>query len=108
MKAKQREVYLALVSEIDWQLCSFCKHGTTTGSVCNDNISTECDHPLSIRLPSGDWDLEPGQDCWGFVPSHSVDYIAEVTGVILKEGYSSASIDEKDGMILVYGDKNNV
>jgi len=59
-----------------------------------------------MRLPSGDWDLEPGQDCWGFVPSRSVDYIAEVVGITLREGYSRVSIDEKDGMILVYGEKD--
>jgi hypothetical protein len=106
MKAKQREIYLALMTEVDCQLCSFCKQGITTGSSCDDNIMTECDHPLEDRLPSGNWGLEPGQDCWGFVPSHSVDYIAEVVAIILREGYKSVSIDEKDGMILVHGTKD--
>jgi hypothetical protein len=106
MKKQQREIYLALISELDWSLCSFCKHGIITGSSCDDNISTECDHQLQHRLPSWDWGLEPNQDCWGFVPSHSVDYIAEVVAIMLREGYHSVSIDEKDGMILVYGVKD--
>jgi len=102
LKKEQREVYIALTDAIDCALCTFCKY--YRGSYCD---SCSCEHPLSefVSFPHFDDCVEPGEDCWAFRPSESVDYIANVVGTVLSEGYVEWWSEEKDGKTIVHGSK---
>jgi len=102
MKAEQREVYLALTKEIDWVLCSFCKH-VLPDEACGE---AECGHPLDAI--SGDLLVGgPGDDCWGFRPNLPVPDIADIVGIILAEGWVVAqySLPNEAGLIEVCGSR---
>ena len=93
MNNQQREVYVELASEMDSPVCCFCKFSECEvgGSPC-DCGEPYCGHPLQDRLEdSHHWEyLEPGQDCWGFRPSHPIDFCADIVGVNLANGWLSA------------------
>lgn len=90
MKKEQRRVYVELADLVDYNLCSFCKYSECLGgeSPC-DTGEPYCVHPLEYRL-DGQWGcygMAPGDDCWGFRPAHSVDFFADVVGIILQKGW---------------------
>lgn len=90
MNREQRVIYLELTNEIGWSICAFCKFAESLGG-CGDGMS--CEHPLGERgrLPAYDEDLSPGDDCWGFRPSNSVSFIADIVGIMLEHGWTEAT-----------------
>jgi hypothetical protein len=86
MKGKDREVYLELVDAVGYDLCSFCKSAYFV-SCCD---GSECHHPLD-NIPGHDHALDPGEDCWGFRPSHSVSVCADIVGIILEKGWDGGA-----------------
>ncbi len=90
MKKEQREVYVALASEVDYNLCSFCKYSKCESGYSPCDVGEPyCVHSLEERFEHsyGSYGIEPGGDCWGFRPSHSVDFCADIVGVILQKGW---------------------
>lgn len=89
MKKAQREIYIILADEVCFCLCSFCKFAKAIG--CGE---TECGHPLNNRVGFDDrgwgYGIEPGDDCWGFRPSHDVSTVADIVGIILVNGWQIA------------------
>ena len=87
MNKQQRSVYVTLAKEIDTCLCTWCKFNS---GGCEEQ---ECDHPLSERLESAYhreyYGIEPGADCWGFRPWASVPLAADITGIVLAQGFES-------------------
>lgn len=90
MKKDQREIYQILANEVDWTICSFCKYAQSTGCCCDDEL--ECHHPLNTVYCS--WAIEKCVDnamqmgdCWLFRPGHSIDFIADIVGIVLAKGW---------------------
>jgi len=78
----QRLTYLALTNEGDMLLCDVCRFAEARGSICEGNCYTVCKHKLADYLePRGYFGMEPGQDCWAFRPSKSIEVVApEISG----------------------------
>ena len=93
MKKADREVYIELAAEMDSPACCFCKFSECiSGESPCDCGEPSCKHPLTDRLEeSQHYDyLEPGHDCWGFRPSHPVEFCADITGLCLANKWLSA------------------
>lgn len=104
MKAKEREIYVALSDEIDYGLCAFCRYAKVEVCGC-----PECTHPLEDRLNFWEESVYPGDDCWLFRPlkGYTITDFAEITGIILSEGWQESGWNKReDGMIEVYGTHN--
>ncbi|MDD4985225.1 MAG: hypothetical protein PHQ43_05465 [Dehalococcoidales bacterium] len=101
MKSQQRIVYWELCSEIDSQLCAFCRYGNSMGS-CGESYY-ECRHPIrGIRYEEDC--PEPGDDCWSFSPELPLPVIADIVGVIIAQHWKRWSFYvEKEGPLLVFG-----
>lgn len=104
MKATQRVVYLELSNGVNATLCTFCKHAAWSG-YCADGKECECEHPLEDKLPAADWEVEPGQDCWGYRPCLPVVDIADIAGLVLSNGFDEWSWGRDNGKLIVYGRK---
>lgn len=91
MKGAEREIYRVLTNEVDWQLCAFCKFAESDGC----DAGPECKHPL-WKISEREWELEPGEDCWGFRPQHSVSFITDIVGIVLERGWQSATWWERE------------
>ena len=106
MKKEKREIYLVLVSLINWTLCPFCKYAEhSAASCCECPDPPECHHPID-NVPGCWGPMDPGQDCWGYRPSNDVGFIAGVVGVVLEQGWSSATWwVNKDGIHKIAGVK---
>ncbi len=106
MKKAQREVYRVLANEADFSLCSFCKFAQFFGSSCCDG-EIECHHPLLEKSFEFEREQERAMemgDCWGFRPSHPVDFCADIVGILLSKGWTSASWwQNKEGIWQVAG-----
>jgi hypothetical protein len=103
MKAEQRIVYVALSDQVNYQVCAFCKFSAMV--VCGES---ECTHGLADRygFPGADDYLEPGDDCWGFRPTHKPEVAADIVGIILVNGWEVAGWDtQEDGKVAVSGTK---
>ena len=105
MKKEQREIYVLLTDEVNYQLCTFCRFGHSFQ--CGE---LECKHPLQERLvPFNVYNYswpEPGDDCWGFRPTHKVEVVADIVGIILANGWEVAGWSEnEDGVLEVSGSK---
>ena len=90
MQKKDRQPYIELTSQVDWQLCSFCKFNQcmSYGDSPCDCGEPDCCHPLGYRL---EHDSEPGEDCWGFRPDHDISFCADIVGIILSKGWQGAT-----------------
>jgi len=90
MKKEERDIYRVLANEVDYTLCCFCKYSECVvgESVC-DSGEPYCVHPLGDRFGHSfsSYGLESGEDCWGFRPLHSVDFCADIVGIILQKGW---------------------
>ena len=93
MKKEKRGIFLVLASELDFTICSFCKYSEAVSgySPC-DAGEPYCIHPLGYRLEDSfnGYDIEPGQDCWGFRASHSVEFCADIVGICLANKWEAA------------------
>lgn len=109
MKKEARGIYLILSNEIGAQLCVACKYGDFTGSSCCDDGYYECQHKLNdyigFPLYKADGCMEPGMDCWGFRPDMKVEDLADITGVILEQGFDEWSFTRSKGKTKIYGRK---
>ena len=83
MKKAQRQVYLELVKEVDWDLCGFCRY--QKGTYCGDE-DVVCTHPLDKQV-NDDGCVMPGEDCWKFRPGVPIEDIADFVGIILAESF---------------------
>ncbi len=104
MKKAQREIYQGLANEVDFALCSFCKYAECYGSACCGDVEVECHHTL--RQVNEDEYERASQlgDCWGFRPSHPVSFIADIIGIMLTKGWTSATWwQNKKGIWKVFG-----
>ncbi len=100
MKKGQRELYLELCSEVDAQLCAFCRYGNSMGDCCEGYY--ECRHPIKgIRYE--DECPEPEEDCWAFSPELPREVIADVVGVIISQHWKTWSYYVQEGPIPVFG-----
>jgi hypothetical protein len=98
---EKRLTYLALAYEVDTTLCAWCKY--CHGSACDNS---GCEHPLGDWLPENNnsYGMEPGMDCWAFRPSHPIDIIADIVGILLENKWQEWFYQEKkDGVIIVRG-----
>lgn len=95
MNKTEREIYLVLASEVDYTLCGFCKYSECVAgeSVC-DGGEPYCVHPLGERFEHSfsSYGIEPGMDCWGFRPSHSIDFCADIVGIVLAKGWNGGAV----------------
>jgi hypothetical protein len=98
MKKEKREVYLALTEAAGCDFCTFCKYNE---GACD---ASECTHPLgdSIDFPGQEF-FAPGDDCWGFRPAYKLEYIVDLVGIILANGYRMWSVEHKGDKIIVHG-----
>ena len=103
MKGDKRRVYLELVGEISWTLCSFCRYATWEGSCCDDSWCT-CEHPIEAVSEKLDW-IGPTTDCWGFRPTVNVSDMADIVGLMLYRFDSERTLwhRERDGQLVVQG-----
>jgi len=103
MKGALRAVYLELVGEINWTLCSFCRYASWSGSCCDDGWF-DCEHPLEVVREREDW-IDPTTDCWGFRPTVNVSDMADTVGLMLYRFDSERTTwrREEDGQIVVSG-----
>lgn len=101
----QREAALALVGEVGWTLCGFCRHAEWIGSGC-DNGFAECHHPLPAVYERMDY-VDPDTDCWGFrlLKRLAVSDVADIVGFMLYRFDSEKTTYriEQDGTIIVQG-----
>jgi len=107
MKKIDREIYRVLSGEVNYLICSFCKHGFFSGSPCSGG-EYECDHPLRDRIghPFSDGYIEPYQDCWAFRKDKRLDpaICADIVGVIISEGFESTAWSfDQNGVAKVIG-----
>ena len=89
MKKEQRLVYRELTETMGASLCNACKYSKWISDGCCEG-DHECQHPVE-RLSFENLNekmLEPGGDCYGFRPDISVSLLADVTGVIISQGFS--------------------
>jgi hypothetical protein len=92
MKKIDREIYVTLAAEIDWNLCGFCRYNRCEGSACEDGWS-ECEHPLWEVSEYADSNVDsPGCDCWGFRPWVNVRDCADIVGLILSLNYDPEKV----------------
>lgn len=94
MKAHEREVYIELAALIDFSLCAFCVYYVCFGSACDD-IEGECYHPVE-NVPGHDQEPAPTDDCWGFRKKFSVSLAADIVGIMLEKGWTSATWRKRD------------
>jgi hypothetical protein len=109
MKKAQREVFITLAAEIDWEICAFCRHHYCEGYPCEDGWS-ECRHPLEVVQDMTAYGIAPTDDCWGFAPMVTVSDMADIVGLILSR-FDPAQTQwwkEKDGAIIVQGRNRQV
>ena len=85
MKKDKRTVYLELTSEIGWNLCPFCLHNKSEGSLCDS--WQECHHPLDRVAELNEMGLESGEDCWGFRSEYPLSDIADMVGIVLSQRF---------------------
>ncbi len=89
MKKKDREIYRAIISEIDWTLCGFCRYSRSDGSVCSGESFTECESPIEAigeAYNNGDI-VSPLDDCWGFNAYVNLRDTADIVGCILSQDF---------------------
>jgi hypothetical protein len=100
MKKEENEIYVVLSREISGNLCAFCHFAEWEGSGC-DGYSL-CDHPENV--PGRENLLEPGDDCWGFQPSLSIEDVADIVGIVLSKnaGHGDWFYRRNDKGIKVY------
>jgi len=105
MKKAARRIYIELASEIDWNICGFCRYNRTEGSVCSEEALCECEHPLWEVSEYADNVDGPGCDCWGFSPVVNVRDCADIVGLILSSGFDPemTMYVKKDKQIKVFG-----
>ncbi len=105
MRKEQREIYQVLANEVDFPLCSFCKYAEGYGSCCDGDL--ECRHPLLEKSFAFEEESERAMnlgDCWGFRPSHPIPFCADIIGILLIKGWTSASWwQDKEGVWKVAG-----
>ena len=108
MKKKRREVFMELASEIDWNLCGFCRYSRSDGYVCDEDSFSECEHPIEAIGELSQDICNPYDDCWGFSPFVSLSMVADIVGVMLSENFDPQktqwSKDEK-GVVHIEGFK---
>ncbi len=112
MKKKQREVFLALAREIDWNLCGFCRYHHTDGSSpCEQGDESEswCESPIDAISGDG-YDIPPEReyaaDCWGFSAFINLDDVADIVGMALAKRWDTSKmsyVKYDDGRIKVRG-----
>lgn len=92
MKKVEREIYRVLANEVDFTLCSFCKYTECESGYSPCDVGDPyCIHPLGDRFAHSfsSYGIEPTEDCWGFRPSHSVEFFADIIGIILQKGWEA-------------------
>ena len=105
MKKDKRDIFLTLASEVNWDLCGFCKYWECAGSIC-DGGDGECTHKLIDRfghISDNYFGLEPDQDCWGFRPKFDVSFCADILGAVLANGWDECVWWEDDGIWKIAG-----
>ena len=108
MNKEQRLIYRELASELDWLICDFCKFNTCycEGESPCDCGEPSCKHTLGYRLEEQwgyGYGIEPGNDCWGFRPAYSIDFISDIVGICLVRGWDSVWWrHDKAGNLKVY------
>jgi hypothetical protein len=106
MKKKDREIYITLAGEIDWDLCGFCRYSRCDGSACCESSYCECEHPLEVITDNAESGcICPGDDCWGFKPAVNVRDCADIVGLILANDWDPERVSwrKEDGQIKVSG-----
>jgi hypothetical protein len=102
----QREAVLALVGEVGWTLCCFCRHAEFVGSACDDGYA-ECHHPVQVVSEDLAQYIDPDSDCWGFRLGSglAVSDVADILGFMLYRFDSEKTTYriERDGSIIVQG-----
>ena len=102
MKKEQREVYRALVAEIDTVTCVFCRYAESQG--CRDGVI--CRHPLEVVEEVEEDVYCTGKDCWAFRPIIGISDIADIVGLVLSEDFRDWSwVRGRDGGLRVMGEK---
>lgn len=94
MKKNQREIYQVLANEVDFTLCSFCKYAECYKNSCCGDGDLECHHSLNGKSWGFDHEVDNAMtmgDCWGFRPEHPVSFCADIVGIVLSKGWTSAS-----------------
>ncbi len=101
----QREAVVALVGEVGWTLCCFCRHAEFIGSGCDDGYS-ECHHPVPAVEDRAEY-IDPDSDCWGFRLRKRlmVSDVADIVGFMLYRFDSEKTTYriEEDGTVIVQG-----
>jgi hypothetical protein len=106
VKKVDREIYIILSAEIDWNLCGFCRYCRCDGSVCCEASYCECEHPLEVITDDAESGcICPGDDCWGFKPYVNVRDMADIVGLVLANNWDTETVSwhKDDGKILVAG-----
>ena len=105
MKKIDREIYITLAAEIDWNLCGFCRYARWEGSPCCEDVSMECEHPIEAIDDIARWMDSPNQDCWGFKPRVNVRDLADIVGLILANDWDRERVSwrKEEGQIKVSG-----
>lgn len=103
MKKAEREIYIILAGEIDWDLCGFCRYVRCEGSACYEG-DVICEHPVENLVPDGEMPA-PGEDCWGFKPAVNVRDCADIVGLVLANDWDWEKVSwrKEDNKILVAG-----
>ena len=99
MKKEKRLVYIELASEIEADLCCFCKYGKSMGCECG----TECTHPIDRQRQILRRDDDIQSDCWGFRPEMEVSLMADICGIILANGWVEWTYWEDHGKTKIAG-----
>jgi len=107
MKKEQRLIYLELSNEIECQLCIFCKYPSWERDGCCEGYPM-CEHPLWRVSENIGEDICPGDDCWGFYPSHPVQTCADIVGAIISQDYQDWAVRPySKTAVTVYGRSGN-
>jgi len=107
MNKHQREIYQTLSNEIDWAMCAFCKFSQSDGYSACDCGEPYCVHPLLDKAYEFEKQEEQATnlgDCWGFRPRHEIGFCADVVGIVLSNGWDTATWwQNKDGQWKIIG-----
>lgn len=94
MKKEQRQAYIELMSDIDTSICSVCRfHDWHCESLCSEGFGDGCVHPLEAVREELYQGMDPGADCWGFRPILKPEYIFDIIGIILANGWQTWMIN---------------
>jgi hypothetical protein len=103
LKKEQRVIYIELASEIDSNVCIFCRYEQAEGSPCDEDSYVTCEHPLEA-VSDGECFPKKEDDCWGFSPCLNVRDAADIVGFILANNYERGKFQwwkEENGQIII-------